>query len=50
MLYVSGESINLHLKIILNCILTNWNVNKNLGKNPYCSWEKIILYARDIYN
>ena len=31
-LYVSGESLNLLLKLILHYILTNWNLNKNLNQ------------------
>ena len=30
LLYVSDESINSILKLILHCMLTNWKLNKNL--------------------
>ena len=31
-LYISAESLKLYLKVILYCMLTNWNLNKHLKK------------------
>lgn len=48
MLYVSDESLILRMKLVLHCILTNWNLNENMQKREnLCvevlrmSWTKL---------